>query len=834
LINKIFGNGGLLATPPGMLNDFRYAFRALGHKPGFAATAIISVALAIGANAAIFSVADVVLLRPLPVRDASQVVSIRSVAPASAMSALANGGTSMSYADYVDIRDKNRSFDGLVAFHLMPAGLARDDKAQAQFRMGYGVSPNFFQVLGVEPSVGRPFSAEEGEIPGRDNVIVLAHDVWATEFGADPSVIGRGIHLNGREFVVVGIASKAFTGMDQFIRPAFFIPITIASRLRDKEDLLHDRALRTVEVKGRLKPGVTLKAANAEISAIARSLESLYPATNRGFGASVRTEIQMRLDRVPIYGFIIGSLFTLVLIILSIACCNVANLMLSRGRLRAKEVAVRLAIGAGRFRLIRQFMVESLLIGLAGGGLGLLVAQAATDYFAKIEVFSDAPVKVDYRLDERVLAFTFAASIASAILFGLIPAIRSTKTDLAPALKSCTMDYGRKRIFGRRALVVGQIAGSMVLLIAGVDTYRSSAPMLTNRGFRTDHILAMRFDTSVVGYTADRSRDFYDRLARQARALPGAKSAAFTYSIPLTSIVQQKTVIPEGYEFPKGQKNVSLMANIVDGGYFDIVGVPILRGRNFTRADRADSPHVVIVNDAFSKTYLAGDPIGKRIRLGDESGTWAEVVGLVPTGKYLSVAEPPTPYIYLPIDQNPEPRRTLLVESYGDPAALAAPVRELAHSIDPNVPLLWLRTMDDIFQRGTVQAMNMVVTTLSSASVIGFILALAGLYAVVTYQVARRTREIGIRMALGAERLQVMRMILKEAAGMGAAGIGLGLLLTYALRGVISGGQGPPQPIHAGVWVAVSAGLLLTCLLAAGVPARNASRIDPQQTLRQE
>jgi predicted permease len=816
-----------------MLKDLRYAFRTLRQNPGFALIAIVSIALAIGANSSIFSLADVLLLRPLPVPDASHVVSLRSIAPSSTISAFANTGTELSYPDYLDFHDKSRSFDGLIGFSMKPAGFTRDERSQAELKVGYLVTGNFFAVLGVEPSIGRAFRAEEDQVPGRDAVLVLSHDFWAQEFAADASVIGRHVRVNGIEFTVVGVAPKAFTGMDQFVRPAFFVPMMMASRLDPAEDLLRNRAIRRVSIKGRLKPEANMHTAGTEIASIAKSLEDSYPVTNKGFGAAVRTELQMRLDRSPVYGQLMFSLFTLVGIVLLIACCNVANLMLSRGRARSRELAVRVAIGASRGRLIRQLMAEGLLIALAGGALGLLITQAAADFFGKTQTLADVPVTLNYQIDQRVLGFTLLVSVVSAVLFTLLPSIRSTKLDLTPILKAGALTAARTRFLGRSTLVVAQIAGSVVLLTSAAGAYKSSTPLLEQRGFRTDHLLTVRLDTAVAGYNADQSKEFYSRLVEASRTLPGVKSAAFSSSIPLTSFVQPKTVIPEHYQFPPSEKSASVLSSTVDERYFGVLGIPVTRGRSFLPADTADSPRVIIVNNAFAEKYLGTDPIGKRIRLENENGPWAEVVGVVATGKYLSLVEPPTGFVYLPFSQNPEQRMTMLVESQGDPATLAAPVRELLRSLNPNVPVLLLRTMEDIFQRTSVQGMNLVVTILGSLGIMGLVLALAGLYAVVAYQVARRTREIGIRVALGAERLQVLKMILKHAARMGITGVVIGVALSLVLRGVIDGGS-DPAPIDLWLYMAVPLSLLLMTILAAAVPARNAMRVDPQIALREE
>jgi predicted permease len=817
-----------------MLNDVRYALRALRQRPAFTATAVISIALAIGANSAVFSLADVLMLRPLPVRDASNVVSVRSIAPASTISALADAAMDLPYPDYIDLRDKSRSFDGLIAYRMTPAGFAKDARSQAQLRMGYLASGNLFQVLGVEPTLGRGFTPEEDRVPGRDAVVVLTHGLWKEEFGGDVSVIGRQVRLNGIAFTVIGVTPESFTGITQFVSPAFFVPAMMASRLSPTEDLLSNRRLRSFGVKGRLKSGATVHSAHDDVSAIAKQLEASYPVSNKGFSAAVRTELQLRFDRTPVYGAILVSLFTLVAIVLLIACCNVANLMLSRGQARSREIAIRLAIGASRFRLIRQLMMESLLIAVAGGALGLLVSLAATDYFAaRTETVSDTPVQLRYPIDSRVLAFTFFVSMASAVLFGLIPALRSTRPDLSLALKNGAQFYHRQRLFGRRALVVGQIAGSLVLLFAAAGVYRSAVPLIEGRGFRSDHLLTVRFDTAIAGYSAERSRQFQQRLKEQSAALPGVKSAALTYTLPLTTIVQQQNVVPEGYAFPAGQTQVGVMSNTVEGPYFEAFGIPILRGREFNSADTSDSPRVVIVNNAFAEKYLGADPIGKRLRLEGSNGEWAQIVGVVPTSKYLTVAEPPTPFLYLPLAQNPASRLSLVVQSYGDPTALAAPLRELVRSLDSTVPILSVRTVDDMFQKTTIQGINMVVTLLGSTSILGLALALAGLYGIISYQVARRTREIGIRMALGAERPQVMRMILKQAVVIGLVGVLIGLLLNVALSGVLNAGS-QPQRADPLLTILVPLSLLLTSLLAAAIPARNAMRIDPQAALREE
>src|SRR5262245_28047370 len=629
-----------------MLKDIRYAFRTLRQNPGFAATAIISIALAIGANSAIFSLADGLLLRPMPVPDASRIVSVRSRMPSG------NFGN-LSYPDFVDLRDKSRSFDGLLAYDLVPAGLANNVEMQPQLKTGYLVSGNFFQVLRIEPHLGRSFRPEEDQVPGRDAVVVLSYDLWKSEFGGDRSVVGRQVRLNDLDFLLIAVLPESFSGIDHLFRPAFYIPIAMGPKLSGaNQDLLTNRSRREFFVKGRLAGDVSVQAADAEIAAIAKSLEESNPATNHAIGAIVRTENHFRMELDPGEAETIGFLFTLVGIVLLIACANVANLMLNRGRARAREIAVRLAVGANRRRIVRQLMAESLVIALAGGALGLILTQYAVAAFSTIEVPGDLPIQFSFRLDYRVLAFTLVASMVSAILFGLAPALQSTRTDLVTSLRAGESDAARKRLFGRRTLVVVQIAGSVVLVVAAAQLYRGmEAALYSSHGFRTDHRITMRFAPAEFGYTSAQAANFYRTLIERARNVPGVKSAALASRVPMTNPYDAEIVIPEGYQFPPGQESARVMTDYVGDAYFETFGVPLLAGRGFLPTDRADSPRVAVVNEQFAQHFLNGNPIGKRLRLG-RGGTWVEVVGMTVTGQHIAVFEPQFDFLYLPVSQN--------------------------------------------------------------------------------------------------------------------------------------------------------------------------------------
>jgi macrolide transport system ATP-binding/permease protein len=782
-----------------MLNYIRYAFRTLRQNPGFTATAVVSIALAIGANSAIFSLADAVVLRPLPVPDASQLVSIRARMPDGSFG-------NISYPDYVEFRDKSRSFDGLVAYSFIPAGEAKDARTQPELKWGMLVSGDFFKALRISPPHGRGV---------RSGVVVLSNDLWRSEFAGDPSAIGRTIRLNGSDFTVIGVTSESFTGIHHMFRPAFYIPAAAYP------DLLTNRARREFFIKGRLQPGVSVHAADGEIAGIGRALEEAHPATNRAIGAAVRTELQTRAEFSPGDQPLIGAFALLVIVVLLIACANVANLLLNRGHARTREIAVRLAVGAGRTRIAAQLMVESLILALLGGGFGLLIAQSAAEAFSTIQIPGDLPLRFDFQIDYRVLAFTLVASMATAVLFGLAPALHSTRVDLVSALKAGDAE---------------QIAGSLFVLVLAGQLYRTVHSVVwTDRGFRIDHRITIGLDPSLVGRSPSQTEQFYRTLLEKARNAPGVRSVALVNHIPLTSSGSAESIIPEGYSFPTGQDSVQVSTEYASEDYFQTLGVPVIAGRGFLLTDRSDSPFVGVVNQEFARHYFNNNALGKRFRIaGDDR--WIEIVGVTVTGQHYSPFEPPLDFVYLPLSQHPRQRMMLAAETYGDAAAMSAPLREIVRSIDPEVPIFSVRTMEDLFDQRAVKIGRLLVGVVGALAAIGLTLALVGLYAVVAYQVGRRTREIGVRMALGALRLQVMRMVLKQAALMAGAGLGVGIVLSFAGRGIWSSNLFGPraEPLHPMWLAAAAAALFATTLAAAAIPARRAARIDPQQALRQE
>jgi predicted permease len=812
--------------------DLRHAKRMLLKNPGFTFVAVASLAIGIGANSAIFSLADALLLRPLPVLRPSDVVTVGSTSSVASMS-----NVLASYRDYLDFRDRATTFAGMVAYSDVTLGFSTQPDVLPRISLGMLVTGNFFQVLGVEPVLGRAFRREEDQAPGRDAVVVLSHDFWEREFASDHSVLGRTVRLDGIEFTVIGVAPERFTGMDQFVHPAFYMPIMMWPRLTSnpQDRPLEARDYRGLAVKGRLQPGVTVARAQAEMATIGKSLERAYPDTNRNQRVVVLTELAARIQESPPDSALVAMLSALALAVLVVACANVAGLLTSRAPARAREISLRLAIGAGRPRLIRQLLTESLLMAVAGGAAGLAVGYAGVIFFRQIKIPGDLPIHLTLQMDRRALLFSLAVSIASAVLFGLAPAIQTTRLDLIDALRSATSDIRRRRFWGRNLLVAAQVAISLVLLTVATFMYRGfSDDLRSNPGFRRDHLLMMTFDPSLVHYTEAQSQRFFRDVVERARSVPGVKSATIAASVPMSNQQDSAEIVPEGYQLPQGQDSIGLFANTVGENYFDTAGIRILRGRGFRVTDTATSPNVAVVNEELAKRYWPGqDPIGKRFRLDNRNGPFFEIVGVAKTIKYLWVAEAPTEFVYFPLTQHPKSRMLLLTESFGDPRDLVAPLREVVRSLDANQPIYNISAYEDYYRVRAVSTANLIIETVASMGLMGVILAMVGLYGLVAYAAGRRTREIGIRMAIGAQRSSVLRMIMRQGLTLALIGLAFGVVASFGAERLLNAmfsGSG----VDFATYLLVTPALLTITMLAAFIPARRASRVDPMKALRYE
>src|SRR5258708_4323382 len=620
---------------PVLWNDIRYGLRMLAANPGFTAVAIVSLAVGIGANSSMFSLADAMLLRPLPVARPGEVVRVVGTSPSVAFG-------NISYRDYIDFRDQSKTLSGLVASNHIPLGFNPNPNAPAQIRLGLAVTPNFFDVLGVQPALGRGFRSEEE----RAAVVGLSDSVWESQFGRDPSVIGRTGTLSKIDFTIVGVAPKAFPGLDRYVHEAMYVPIGALPRFSaDGSNPLEQRDHDNLLVYGRLRPGSTAAQAQAEFQDIARNLERAYPETNRGRSALVMPELQARIRMEPDDALQVALLLAITGLVLVIACANVASLLLAGARARSREIAIRLAIGAGRGRLFRQLLTESMLLSLAGGAAGLLLSLFSIQFFSSIRLPIGFPVWLVTQVDMRVLVFCPAASVISRIVFGVAPALHTMKSDLSSTLKAgdSALSGKRRRFQIRNLLVAGQVALSVVLLLASGLLVKDFANVVHFRaGFRTDHLLIMMLDPSLARYQETQARAFYRQLVDRVEQLPGVRAVTLGQHVPMGLSSSKNNLVVEGYELPRGQRSLSILSNIFDSRYFAVMQIPMVNGRMFDNRDTASSPPVAIVNEAMAKSYWPRrSPIGGRIQIGKQT---LAVVGVAENIKYRDLSERPRPF----------------------------------------------------------------------------------------------------------------------------------------------------------------------------------------------
>jgi macrolide transport system ATP-binding/permease protein len=819
-----------------LFQDVRFALRSLRRTPGLTAFVVITLALGIGMTSATFSMVDGLIFRPYPVPHPSEVVTLVSTTHDSNFD-------DFSYREYLDIRDKTKSYDGVIANAGMEAvGFSAEPGATPRIKGGVMVSGNYFHVLGVEPRLGRGFRADEDQVPGRNPVVVLGPDFWRHEFASDQSVVGRTIRLNGAEFTVIGVAPDNFPGMLTFGLPDFYIPLSMARVLTTdmQKNFFEDRDDRELHVKARLKPGTTLEQARNEIAELAQNLEREYPKVNRSRSAAVYTQFQARKIEDDNWKF--GVIFLiLALAVLLVACTNVAGLLLSRARARTREIAVRLALGAGRFRLIRLLLTESLILASLGGLAGIAIGYGVVEWFhskESIVFMTELPAAVPFHMDTRVLLASLALSVLSALLCGLVPALQSTSVDLVSGLKSADADVpGRKRLWGRNVLVVAQVSTSLMLLTASFLMARSfQHSLLDGTGFAKDRLLMVKFDPRLVQYNAAQTQQFYKLLAERVRETPGVQRDALTQNVPLgQDEFYGLAFVPDGFQMPPDRENFNSTMDTVDEGYFETMGIPILRGRSFLASDTGDAPRVAVVNERFAKHYWpGGDAVGKRIRLDSRTGTPVEIVGVAQTIKYQSSMEKSMDFVYLPLTQHPISRMVLMVRSSGDPLQLVQPVKEVVRTLDPNLPMLQTRTYEDLYLNVAVKGPGIAIQLVGTMGLVGLLLAIAGLYGLVAYNVSRRTREIGIRIALGAGKSDVLRLVMGKGLVLVGIGTVIGLAMGFAVEQLMNSMLFNAGGVDIVAYAIVVPSLFLVTMLAAYVPARRASQIAPTQALRYE
>ena len=808
-----------------LLHDIRFGFRQLMKQPGFAALAIISMALGIGANTSIFSLVDTALLRPLAVKEPSQLVELYG--------RLHNGAdwSLQSYPNYKEYRDRSTVFSGLFVYRVVVSSLTVNKSSQRVW--GYLVSGNYFDVLGVKPALGRGFLPEEDQTPDSHPVAVISYNCWQHRFGGDPQIVGKIVEFNSRPFTVVGVGPKGFIGTEVAYEPEMFIPVMMAKTIEPGSTWIDKRDSNNLFTVGRLKPSVSVAQAKAELETLTAQLAKDYPV-NVGRGIRLGKPGLFIPDIANSVFAFTGVLAAVGALVILLACVNLASLLLARATERRREIAVRLAIGASRQRLVRQLLTESLLISLSGGAAGVFLASAINSAVRGIRLPSDVTLLFDLRTDWRVLSFALLLSIGTGILFSLIPALQSSKPQLVPALKDESSMAGFRRSRLRNFLVVAQVSLSLILLIsAGLIVRSLQAAQKMRPGFNPENAVAISFDVSLQGYNEERGRAFQKQMLERAQALPQIENAALTDYLPLGLNYNDSTIYVEGTEF-KGASTLPIAIPIESSpGYFDVMGIP-LRGRDFRDDENKKESRVAIVNQTFAKKFFNGqDPIGRRFNWHGPKDPFFEIVGVVPDGKYNSLGEDPKPALYTPLYRDYSGAVTLVARTRGDPRQVLIALRGEVRKLDPSISVYAAKTLKEHMSTSLFPA-RMAAIALGSFGVLALVLAAVGIYGVMSHVVAGRTREIGLRMALGAQLSEVQKLILKQGMFLASIGSLGGLLIAFGGARMMKSllyGVSASDPV---TFTCVALLLLTVALLACWVPARRASRVEPMIALRAE
>ncbi|MCA1591406.1 MAG: ABC transporter permease [Acidobacteria bacterium] len=802
------------------LQDLRYALRVLAKNPGFTAIAVVALALGIGANTAIFSVINTVLLRPLPFDSPERLVKVWGTNQKRGVSKYP-----VSYPNFTDWRDQNGVFEHVAAYSDAGAILTGHD-APEQLN-GIVASADFFEVLGAKPAIGRGFTTQDEQ--GDTHVIVLSDGVWRSRFAADPGIVGQQVMLDGQATTVIGIMPAAFSfPPDTATAPVFW------SLLNPKEEGNAERGANYLLVIGRLKPGIAREQAQAEMSTVAGRLEQQYPEKNTGRG----------INLVPLHEDIVGDLRPALLIlfgavgfVLLIACANVANLLLARASSRTREIAVRTALGASRWRIVRQLMTESALLALVGGTLGLLLALWGVDLLLAA-VPADIPRLSESGLDARVFGFTTAISLLTGLVFGLAPALQASKTELTEALKEggrgSTEGLKRNRV--RSLLVVSEVALSLVLLVGAGLLVKSFIYLHdVNPGFKPDHVLTADVGLPTAKYEKEQQQAaFYQQAVGRIAALPGVEAAGAVMPLPLNGNGMQNILTIEGRPALAPGEKLTTNSRVITPGYLRAMGIPLIRGRAFTERDDKDAPKVFLVNESLARKYFPGEEaVGKEIEVTVAPGMKGEIVGVVGDVKHRNLEAEPGPETYVSYLQAPMPYMTLVARTSVDPASLTGSLRGAVQQVDKDQPLYGVKTMEQ-WVADSVARRRFNTVLLGIFSAVALLLAAVGIYGVMSYSVTQRTHEIGLRMALGAQRGDVLGMVVGQGMTLIMIGVALGLAASFALTRVMRGllyGVSATDPLTFG---GVALVLILVALLACFIPARRATKVDPMVALRYE
>jgi putative ABC transport system permease protein len=805
-----------------LFQDVRYGLRMLRKSPGFTAVALLTLALGIGANTAIFSVVYGVLLRPMPYKDAGGLVVLNETTPRV-------GQVSVSYPNFLDWRSGNRSFSQMAAVANVSFNLAGVD--QPENIMGEAVPPYFLSMLGVRPILGRDFDASE-EKAGTAPVVLLSYQLWQSHLGGGPGVLGHTINLDGKSFTIIGVLPPDFVSID---KTDIMIPIGVWLTGNSDANNRGDRG--DMSVIARLAPGVSLRQARAEMDAIAARLAAAYPIANDQFGAVLR----------PIREVFVGDiqpailvLFGAVIFVLLIACANVANLFLMRGASRTREIALRIALGATRGRIVRQMLAESLVLAFFGGLLGVAISIAGIRGLAQL-IPTGGMAGAAVNLNGAVLLFAAAAVVVSSFMFGLVPAMNLTKPEVQSELKeggrAVSAGAGQNRLRG--LLAVAEVAVALILLVgAGLMMKSLYRLMSVDPGFQTNRLLTMEMDLRTAQYAKDPAvLNFWRQVLDRVRVLPGVEAAALGTVVPLTDSHSRSDITIEGMALPKPGSFPHPDRHSVSPGYLRALGVPLLRGREFTDADQQNSPLVGMVNAAIARQFFPNqDVLGKRFMFGHPSTDppkWITIVGVTADTKLYGLANPARLEVYVPLRQSVSSDMNLIVKSAADPGALTSSIRGAIASIDKDQPIFAIATMQELV-KSSVSTRRITLILLGLFSALALVLAAIGIYGVISYSVAQRTHEIGIRMALGADGGGVLRMILAQGVKIAGAGVVIGLGASFGLTRLMTKLLFSVSAADPTTFAAVAIVLVLVALLACYIPARRALRVDPIIALRYE
>ena len=819
-----------------LMQDLRYGLRMLRKNPGFTAVAVLSLALGIGANTTIFTVVNAVLLSALPVRDLPRLVEMDTVDTKTLVTQARSEKLGMSFPNFQDYRRENQVFTDLAAF--VPITLTWSGGSEPRQLQGELVSANYFDVLGVPPVHGRFFMPDEDTKPNGNDVAVLSYSLWANKLGSDSSIIGKPLLLDARPYTVIGIAPHGFRGTITFFSSEqVWIPTSMKDQVlggKGKE-FFNDRRFLGIGTFGRLKPGLEMSAAEASLKTMAKHLEAEFPKDNGGRSVALSPLADAAVGvndhkRIALAGAMMMGVVGLVLLI---ACVNLANLLLAQGARRQKEISLRAALGAGRTRIVRQMLTESMLLSLAGGAVGLAIGYAGRSILWSLRPPFIEQTGIDLSLDSHVLLFTLGVAILTGFIFGLVPAVKASRPDLMETLKSGgrsgTMGWRRDPL--RSLLVIGEMALALITLVgAGLFLHSMQNAQKTDLGFESKNLLAMNFDLGALHYEEGRGQQFYRAVIEQVRNSPGVAAVSVASNPPIGGGFA-RTVFPEGRDEASGYRGTLTVVNDVTPSHFETVRIPVLSGRTFNDGDRQETAAVAIVSEAMGKQHWPNeDAVGKRFHFFGDT-TLREIVGVVANSVVNEVGEEPQPIVFLPMTQDYAPAATLHVRTTGNPENVVATTRAALQSLDPNLAITNVFTIEQILSQA-LWAPHMGGLLLALFGALALVLSAVGVYGVLSYSVNQQTREIGLRMALGAQRRDVMRLILGQGLRLTLLGLGLGVLVALGLMRVLVSLLFDVRAYDPSTYTAVTLLLTAVALLACYIPARRAMRVDPMVALR--